>query len=151
MKYSYIIIMVSLVWTVRAKPSLDYDHHFQEAKGLLNELPGAELEEFFKLFVKEEMMDYLQTVPPSLSRSADFLMSIPCVHCMKNYLRCKNVCNQLVLESNVFFFDQFACLSVCWQRVVSCCVASSRSTVQLLNENEQGVDNNGTSTPEVHT
>ncbi|XP_063880038.1 uncharacterized protein LOC135111057 isoform X1 [Scylla paramamosain] len=146
----YIIVLVSLVWAASAKPSLDYDHIFQ-AKGVVNELQGAELDEFFKLFVKEEMMDYLQTVPPSLSRSVDFLMSIPCVHCMKNYLRCKSVCNQLGLESNVFFFDQFACLSVCWQRVVSCCVASSRSTVQLFEENAQSVDNNGTSKREAHS
>ena len=46
----------------------------EDGKGLLNELQGVQLGEFFKLFVKEEMMDYLDTVPPSLSRTTDFLL-----------------------------------------------------------------------------
>ncbi|XP_045600675.1 uncharacterized protein [Procambarus clarkii] len=94
------------------------------------ELDDDMIDEYFKVFLKTEISDIIDIMPRPLARFG-FILKHPCVKCVVEYLKCKSFCLQLLAESLGHTTDMFACLSVCWQRVVSCCVASRRTKVKV--------------------
>ncbi|XP_071533182.1 uncharacterized protein [Panulirus ornatus] len=103
----------------------DYDHRAETTA----EGQDLGLEEFFEDFTRTEMSTFLEVIPSSLGRRLRF-GSHPCKKCIIMYLKCKDICLQLLPESVNHILDSFACIITCWQRVTTCCIAGRRNRPQ---------------------